>query len=125
VRFATESPAYLQVIFGDAVQGKKDNDTPQPAAARLEAHAPLQTEVEAGIARGDFRPGDTTLVCLAGWALVHGLSTLLINGALPEYACDPKLADFAAERLVRMFGEGVFARERPRKRKQPRESKIQ
>jgi AcrR family transcriptional regulator len=125
VRFASEFPAYLQVIFGDAVQGKKDRDTPELAVARLEAYALLQSEVEAGIARGDFRPGDAALVCLASWALVHGLSTLLINDALPEYACNPKLVDFATETLVRMFGEGVFARDRPRNRKQPRESKIQ
>lgn len=106
VRFATSSPAYLSVIFGGVLTGKAVS--PELSAAGGEAYSALRDEVAAGIARGELKPGDPDEVALACWSMVHGFSTLLINGAVPP------LPSRAAERaliqsLLRMLDSGIAA----------------
>jgi AcrR family transcriptional regulator len=104
VKFATKDPAYLQVIFG-GVHGTGEVP-PALSAAGDEAYGTLRAVVESGIATGQLRNGDPDQLSLACWSLVHGLSTLLINGAIrrpPTAAAERKLV----EGLLRLLGEGL------------------
>ena len=105
LKFATESPAYLHVIFGGVLGGA---DVPQPLAeASTEAYEVLRAEVAAGIERGTLRPGDVDVAALACWSMVHGLSTLIINGALQIEAS--KARQQLLDALLRLLGAGLYA----------------
>ena len=106
-RFATHNPASLRVIFG-GVLGAAEVPAELTEAAD-EAYATLRQEIADGIECGALRAGDPDQLALASWSLVHGYSTLLINGAIPR----PTTA--AAERelvtaLIKLLGEGLYAR---------------
>jgi hypothetical protein len=75
----------------------------------------LRNEIAAGIDRGELRHGDPDQLSLACWSLVHGLSTLLINGAVrhpPTAAAERDLATA----LLLILGEGTFTTTPDRKR---------
>lgn len=80
LRFATEHPGYLGVIFGGVLS--HEHKTPELDAAGRDAYQVLRTTVAEGMAAGEFRPGDPDLVSLAAWSTVHGLSHLIINHAV-------------------------------------------
>jgi AcrR family transcriptional regulator len=81
VKFALAHPAYLQVIFG-GVLNNKDGCPADLLSAGQEAFGLLRGAVAEGIANGELRPGDPDVLAIAAWSMVHGLSDLLINGAL-------------------------------------------
>jgi len=105
VRFATTNPASLRVIFGGVLGA---DDVPADlTAAGDEAYQTLRQEIAAGIGSGELRQGEPDQLALASWSLVHGLSTLIINGAIPAPA------SAAAERelvkgLVGLLGVGLY-----------------
>jgi hypothetical protein len=107
VRFATSNPASLRVIFGGVLGG--DEVPPDLLiAAGDEAYQMLRQEIAAGIEKGELRRGEPDHLALASWSLVHGLSTLIISGAIPA----PPSA--AAERelvkgMVGWLGTGLYA----------------
>jgi len=106
VRFATSNPASLRVIFGGVLGAEEV--PPDLTAAGDEAYAILREEIARGIERRELRQGEPDQLALASWSLVHGLSTLLINGAIPA----PPNA--AAERemvmgIVGLLGVGLYA----------------
>jgi AcrR family transcriptional regulator len=77
VRFATRHRAYFEVMFQPDLYRADD---PALVAARTRARAALtgpagQTAAASG--------GDTQTAAVAAWALMHGLATLWLNGALP------------------------------------------
>jgi AcrR family transcriptional regulator len=106
LRFAMESPAYLQVIFGGVLAG--EDVAPELGVAGDEAYQTLRDEVAAGLANGQLRGKDADQVSLACWSMVHGLSMLLINGAIPAPA-GPDAVRGMIEGLLRLLGEGLFA----------------
>lgn len=81
IAFAVAQPAYLQLIFGGVLNKKNPPAELQEAGA--EAYLTLRNAVEAGIAAGELGGGSVDEVALACWSLVHGLSMLIINGAIP------------------------------------------
>jgi AcrR family transcriptional regulator len=105
LRFATTSPAYLHVIFGGVLGD--DVVPPSLAEASVEAYETLRAEVAAGIARGALRPGDADLQALTCWSMVHGLSMLIINGAVPVPT--GKAQRQLIEQMLRLLGNGLFA----------------
>ena len=105
LKFATTSPAYLHVIFGGVLG---DEDIPaELAAAGGEAYETLRAEVAGGIARGELQPGDADVQALACWSMVHGLSMLIVNGAVP--AGSGKAQRQLIEQLLRLLGTGLYA----------------
>jgi AcrR family transcriptional regulator len=104
VTFGTAHPAYLQVIFGGAMN--KQNVPATLMEAGDEAYHVLRDVVAAGLASGELRKADTDEVALACWSLVHGLSMLMIHGAVtrPETA---ELERTLTERLVLLLGRGI------------------
>lgn len=105
LKFATTSPGYLHVIFG-GVLGDEDVP-PELAAAGGEAYETLRAEVAGGIARGELQPGDADVQALACWSIVHGLSMLIVNGAVPVGA--GKAQRQLIEQLLRLLGTGLYA----------------
>jgi len=105
LKFATTSPGYLHVIFGGVLG---DEDVPRALAeAGAEAYDTLRAEVAAGIVRGALRPGDADVQALACWSMVHGLSMLIINGAIP--AATGNAQRQLIEELLRLLGTGLYA----------------
>jgi AcrR family transcriptional regulator len=110
-QFAKRNPASLQVIFGGVLTWA--DNPPELAAAGQEAYLTLRNEIAGGIERGELRQGDADQTSLACWSLVHGLSTLFINGAVtapPSAAAERDLAT----RILLALGEGVYAPTRER-----------
>lgn len=105
LKFATASPAYLHVIFGGVLC--QEDIPPSLAEAGDEAYQTLRAEVAAGIERGALRPGDVDVQALACWSLVHGFSTLVINGALPVDVAQAQRQ--MIEALLRSLGAGLYA----------------
>lgn len=104
-RFALSNPASLRVIFGGGF--REAGASTELGEAGDEAYRTLRDEIAAGIERGDLRHGDPDQLALASWSIVHGLSMLLIGGAIPA----PPGA--AAQRelvkgIVGLLGIGVF-----------------
>lgn len=82
VRFAIDHPAHFEVMFRPELL---DPDSAELLAARAAARRQLYPAAarSAGEAdSGSLMPG------LAAWALVHGLASLWLNGALPGEAGD-------------------------------------
>ena len=108
VRFATQHPAYLQVIFGGLLC--KDDLPGSLSEAGAEAYQTLQGLVAEGLERGELRGGHTPenveRVALASWSMVHGLSTLLVNGAVPA-PTTPAAERALAISMVGLLGEGI------------------
>lgn len=85
VRFAIDYPAHFEVMFRPDLHHRDD---PRLNAARQTARDQLYAPARA-TAGADA--ADTWSAGVAAWALVHGLATLWLNGALPpELATDPE-----------------------------------
>jgi AcrR family transcriptional regulator len=106
VRFATRNPASLQVIFGGVLN--HEQVAPALSKAGQEAYDTLRVEVAGGIERGELRAGDPDQLALACWTLVHGLSTLLINGAIPAPSTAAGERELVAG-LLDLLGDGLAA----------------
>nr|WP_308283465.1 TetR/AcrR family transcriptional regulator [Pseudonocardia nigra] len=94
VLFATGHPAHFAVM---RAPGLVRRDDPQLTTAMQQAGAQLH----AGASRYAGDPGDAGVTALAAWSLVHGLSALLLEGAVTsEPGSDvAALARSVAERL--------------------------
>ena len=76
VTFALENPALFRLMFG----GPEDQSAPDGrlSEARERAYGVLQAAVAATSSDGSVSP----FVCLRLWALVHGIATLILDGAI-------------------------------------------
>ena len=101
VVFATTHPGYFRVMFrGDthAVNVPGLNDATQKTFQLL-CDAIEDCQRSAVAPAGDPRP-----LVLTAWALVHGLATLCVDGALPKMNLDPVvMAPLVANLATRMF----------------------
>lgn len=96
VRFATEHRAHFEVMFRPELYRPDD---PEVTAARDAASAVLlgsASEVT------DATGGDGAGAVMAGWAIMHGLATLWLNGNVP-----PELGRDPVE-LARRIGQYLF-----------------
>jgi AcrR family transcriptional regulator len=106
VRFGTSNPASLRVIFGGVLGA--DEVPAELTAAGDEAYQILRQEIAAGIEKGELRAGEPDQLALASWSLVHGLSTLIINGAIPAPASSTAERDLVRG-MVGLLGVGLYA----------------
>jgi AcrR family transcriptional regulator len=83
VKFAVDHPAHFRLMFGADV-GDKSQYPQLRAAADALMGTLVQTIVEAQRA-GAVRAGDPLDLALTGWATVHGLCSLTIEGPLARY----------------------------------------
>jgi len=97
VQFAVAHPSHYRVMFGGFIESSAQDER-----FIAEAKAAFQALVDAlvdqrntGMIRGD----DPVLTARYVWALVHGISMLVIDGQLREKGQGEELEQYALERL--------------------------
>lgn len=95
VQWALDHPRLYEAMFGESLTAMQPS--PELDAARERAFSGLFEAVRRAIASGHFRPADEATVAASLWAQVHGLTSLMIAGQLPQGA-DPASAALAAIR---------------------------
>ena len=112
VRFGVENPSLFRLMFGSQLSTIKQDSTSTLALASSGAKGVLEQIIRRGVRAGVFVPssrgpkGQQVLV-LAAWSMVHGLTTLAIDGALG--ATGPVINDYA-EQVARAFCRGIVRR---------------
>jgi AcrR family transcriptional regulator len=99
VSFAVAHPAQFRLMFGRELAGRSEH--PGLEAAAEETFARLLGAVREGQAAGLLRPGDPMDQAMAAWSMVHGLSSLLVDGRLAPR--DEPLEAFAFRALQYLF----------------------
>jgi hypothetical protein len=100
VRFGVERPAHYRLMFGPEFPEKERYPVLKQASDAT--FAALTSALERG--QGDVRPGSVLDQALAAWALVHGLTTLLIDQRLSFLGVSTN----EAERRARSAGAALF-----------------
>ncbi len=112
VRFGVENPSLFRLMFGSKLSTIKQDSTSTLALASSGARGVLGQIIRRGVQAGVFVPssrgpkGQQVLV-LAAWSMVHGLTTLAIDGALG--GTGPVIHDYA-EQVARAFCRGIVRR---------------
>ena len=79
--FARTNPSYYRVMFGPfTARNKQEEKYPHLKAIAGEVFKLLVEVMKRGQAQGVVRPGNPEELAESTWALVHGLSSLLIDG---------------------------------------------
>ncbi|MDT0309469.1 TetR/AcrR family transcriptional regulator [Streptomyces sp. DSM 44917] len=99
VRYAAAHPHRFELLR-ETVYGPRRDPELGPLLAGFEAMG-LEAIAE-GQRAGTLRPGDPTLVLLAGQALVYGLSQMIVDGFLP-----PEAAGTLTDQLLDTLAHGV------------------
>ena len=107
VRFALAHPSELRIMFGSEIPDKSAHPTLHEAAERA-FNLLLATIVEAQRA-GYVRSGNPWDLAVLAWALVHGLSFLLIDGQLRERVRSVRDAETLAFRVTKLLETGLTA----------------
>src|SRR5882724_9540723 len=107
VRFALEHPAYLRIMFGPEIPDKAAYPALKTAAER--AFGLLVTAITGAQSDRSVRRGDPEEMAVAAWALVHGLSALLVDGQLKEHARTRRDAEILAGRITTYLQTGLGA----------------
>ena len=95
MRFACHHPQLYRLMFGAGVADWRAH--PDVAEAKKASYSPVQKALAAYLATmSDNNPDAVETAAVAAWALAHGLSMLLIDGALDA----PRGADEGIEPLV-------------------------
>lgn len=84
VRFASEHPTRFRLMFGEELGDKSAFPALRVAADGL--FGLVTAAVVDGQRIGEIREGDPTDMALAGWSIMHGLATLLLEGPIARYA---------------------------------------
>ncbi len=97
VQFAVAHPSHYRVIFGGFIESAtKDEDFIREASAAFQVLVDaLIDQQNAGLIRRD----DPVLMARFVWAVVHGISMLIIDGQLRETGQREALEQYAIERL--------------------------
>ena len=106
VQFALAHPAHVRIMFSGACDGDAH---PSLRAAGDHAFGLLVTSIAEAQRAGRVRRGKPEALAVAAWAMVHGLSALLIDGQLQDYAkTPPEIAKLAAD-VTKLLETGLSA----------------
>ena len=105
VRFALAHPSHLRIMFGPEIRDKTAHPSLHAAAQR--AFGLLVTTIADAQRAGHARRGDPEELAVAAWALVHGLSALLIDGQLKERVRRSRDAETLASRVTKLLEIGL------------------
>ncbi len=105
VRFALAHPSHLRIMLGPEIRDKTAHPSLHAAAKR--AFGLLVTAVADAQRAGQARRGDPEELAVAAWALVHGLSALLIDGQLKERVRRSRDAEELAFRIMTLLQTGL------------------
>jgi AcrR family transcriptional regulator len=109
VGFGVENPSLFRLMFGSELWTIKQDSESALALASASAKGVLEQIIRRGVLAGVFVPslrgpkGPQVLV-LAAWSMVHGLTTLAIDGAVAGPG--PVIHDYA-EKVARTFCRGI------------------
>jgi len=105
VRFALAHPSQLRIMFGSEIPDKTAHPTLHEAAEGA-FNLLLEAVVEAQRA-GYVRSGNPWDLAVSAWAMVHGLSSLLIDGQLRERVRSVREAETLALRVTKLLETGL------------------
>jgi len=108
VRFALAHPSHLRIMFGPEISDKAAH--PALHAASEEAFGLLVAAIAEAQRGGHVRAGDARELAVATWALVHGLSALLVDRQLREHVRTRADAERLAARVATVLHEGLASR---------------
>jgi AcrR family transcriptional regulator len=108
VRFAVAHPSHLQIMFGPEIRDKGAH--PALRAAGERAFGLLVTAIAQAQREGYARRGNPRDLAVFAWALVHGLSALLIDGPLKERGRSAREVEILAGRVARLLRTGLARR---------------
>jgi len=108
VRFALAHPSHLRVMFGPEIRDKSAHPTLKAAGGR--AFGLLVRAISDGQSAGRVRRGDTEELAVAAWALVHGLSALIIDGQLRKRVPNEREAQRLATTVTKLLQTGLGRR---------------
>ncbi|QNP47933.1 TetR/AcrR family transcriptional regulator [Diaphorobacter aerolatus] len=106
VRFACDKPALYRLMFGAGVNGQGWHAYPTVSKAKSQSFMPVRNVVGRLIARPDAvgKNDDAAMVC---WAVVHGISMLLIDGTLTQRVTSAAEADDMTRRSIAVLLNGL------------------
>jgi AcrR family transcriptional regulator len=105
VQFALAHPSHLRVMFGPEIRDKSAHAALKVAADR--AFGLLVSAISEGQHAGHVRDGDPEELAVAAWALVHGLSALIIDGQLRGRVRNDGEARILATRVTKLLQKGL------------------
>jgi AcrR family transcriptional regulator len=105
VRFALAHPSHLRIMFGPEIRDKAAHPSLQAASER--AFGLLVAAIVEAQRAGRVRAGDPKDLAVAAWALVHGLSALIIDGQLKERVRTARDAETLAARVTSLLRTGL------------------
>jgi AcrR family transcriptional regulator len=105
VRFALRRPSSLRVMFGAEIPDKSRH----PGLERVSRHTfgLLVQAIAECQAVGQVVAGDTEELAIAAWAIVHGLSELLVDHKLQAHAGSPAQVDALTRRVTEILLRGL------------------
>ena len=110
VQFALRSPDHLQVMFDWPLES---NHYPELEAAGARAFGILLSLVEAAQRNRDLPEGDSRVLALIAWSMVHGVAKLAIGSRLP-YTSEREVLEFAALAIDTLYrGLALDPRSKP------------
>ncbi len=108
VRFALAHPSHLQIMFGPEIRDKRAHPTLHAAAER--AFDLLVAAIAEAQRAGYARRGKPADLAVFAWALVHGLSALLIDGQLRDRVRTTRQGEILAARVAKLLQTGLARR---------------
>jgi AcrR family transcriptional regulator len=108
VRFALAHPSHLRIMFGPEIADKAAH--PGLHAASERAFTLLVDAIAEAQRAGHVRAGAAEDLAVTAWALVHGLSALLIDRQLDQHAPARDDAERLAARVTRLLLTGLARR---------------
>jgi len=108
VRFALAHPSHLRIMFGPEIRDKTAH--PSLHAAGERALALLIATITDAQRAGYVRRGNPWDLAVAAWALVHGLSALLIDRQLEDRVPGLREAEVLASRVATLLQTGLASR---------------
>lgn len=108
VQFALASPAHMREMFSGFTIDRAAYPTLYTSSKA--AFGAIIAVVERGQARGEIVAGDSTQLTLATWALVHGVTMLLIENQIPSALGDQPMIEATIQFCMRTLYEGLERR---------------
>ncbi len=104
IRFAVANPALLRLMFGPRLVRRADYPALDTAARKT--YAIIASAVAARLA-APLHGAEAGAATIAAWALVHGLSQLLIDGQIAPELCGGLARQALIERVAGDFARGL------------------
>jgi AcrR family transcriptional regulator len=105
IRFAVERPAHFRLMFGPEAADKWSSASLR-AAETATFNLCLDAVVE-GQRNGLVRSGDPREIALAGWAMIHGIASLVLNGLVNWVGVTSTSTEYLSQMLENALFSGV------------------